>query len=146
MNLFLLGYLAAGQAPPRVPVLIAGLGVALVLLSLYPASQVYQMPEDARRGDRTFARCYGLVGVRRLFLVCYPSGALIIATTLLWQWGWLGAGLLLPAATAGAVSWRVLKGLRGLESDYASVMRLKYATSGFFVAFIVTGLTVIHYR
>lgn len=62
---------------------------ALVLLSLYPASQVYEVAEDARRGDRTFAVRYGLVGVRRCFLACYPPGVLLLAGTLAIERRWL---------------------------------------------------------
>ncbi len=144
LGLFFLGYLAAGPEPPRLEVVAAGTGVALLLMSLYPASQVYQLADDARRGDRTFARCYGLRGIRRFFVPCYAAGASVLAGTLALQHGWLGAGMLLTAAAAGPFIWRGLRGLRGAPSDYGPVMRLKYATSGLFIAFIVAGLVLVH--
>jgi len=142
--LLLLGYLAAGREPPRPAVGAASLGAALVLLSLYPASQVYQMAEDARRGDRTFAVRYGLVGVRRCFLACYPPGVLLLAGTLAIERRWLGAGVLMAAGLAAAFAWRALQGLRGDVSDYGAVTRLEYATSGLFVTVIVAGLVIVH--
>ncbi len=145
LALFLLGYLAAGGRAPRLEILAAGAGVALVLLSLYPASQVFQLAEDARRGDRTFARRYGLVGIRRFFVPCYAAGVLLIAATLAPQDGWMGAGMLLTATVASAFIWRVLTRLQGVPSDYASVMRLKYVTSGLFVAFIAACLMFTHF-
>lgn len=145
INLFLLGYLAAGKMPPRLEVFGASIGVALVLVSLYPISQLYQMAEDARRGDRTFALRYGLHGVRRFFVVCYASGILLVAGTLMLQHGWMGAGMLLTAALAGLLIWRALTSLQGLASDYAAVIRLKYTTSGLFVAFIVGCLALVHF-
>jgi len=144
INLFLLGYLAAGRQPARLEVLAASAGVALVLLSLYPSSQVFQMAEDARRGDRTFALYYGLAGVRWLFVMCYAAGALLIAGTLALRHGWMGGGLLLTATLAGVAIWRVLKGLQGRASEYAAIMRLKYTTSGLFVAFIAACLVFVH--
>jgi hypothetical protein len=140
----LLGYLAAGPAPVSMTVVVAGLGAGLVLVGLYPASQVYQMAEDAGRGDRTFAVHYGPSGVRRGFLACYPPGAVLLAGSLAVERGWLGGGLLLPAAVAGGVAWRVLAGLGGDTGDYDRVTRLKYVTSGLFVAFILAALVAVH--
>jgi hypothetical protein len=144
LALFLLGYFAAGPRAPGLDVLAAGAGVALVLLSLYPASQVFQLADDARRGDRTFARRYGLAGVRSFFLACYPPGTLLVAGTLALRDGGVGSGVLLTAAVAGAFIWRVLGRLRGVAADYGPVMRLKYVTSGLFVAFIAACLAAAH--
>lgn len=144
VNLFLMGYLAAGPGMPGSEALTASLGAGLVLLSLYPASQVYQVADDARRGDRTFARSYGLAGVRRCFLACYPAGVALIAATLALRHTWLGLALLPLAAVAGMYIWNVLKGLRGETSDYPAVMRLKYTTGGLFVAFITACLAWVH--
>ncbi|MDZ7807429.1 MAG: hypothetical protein U5K71_09980 [Gracilimonas sp.] len=54
-NSFFLGYLAAGGYPITWIEDIIAIGVACLILSLYPVSQVYQSDEDMKRGDETFA-------------------------------------------------------------------------------------------
>ncbi|MDZ7715778.1 MAG: UbiA family prenyltransferase [Balneolaceae bacterium] len=49
-NSLLLGYLAAGSDTITLPILSASIGVALIILSLYPISQIYQLDEDIERG------------------------------------------------------------------------------------------------
>src|SRR5690606_23131385 len=76
-NSFWMGYLAAGGEALDFPVIIAGIGVALIFLSLYPVSQLYQMRADSSRGDRTFAIEYGVHGVRRFYRNTYFLGLLL---------------------------------------------------------------------
>ncbi|HEV8642050.1 MAG TPA: hypothetical protein VGV13_13195 [Methylomirabilota bacterium] len=87
----------------------------------------------------------GRRGVRRFFVPCYAAGVSLIAGTLALRDSWMGAGMLLTATVASALIWRVLTRLRGAPSDYAPVMRLKYVTSGLFVAFIAACLAFTHF-
>lgn len=75
-NSVLFGYLAAGGVL-NAGAIVASVGTAGVVLSLYPVSQLYQLAEDRRRGDRTFAGTFGLSGVRRFFAASYVSGVLL---------------------------------------------------------------------
>src|SRR5687768_17129112 len=81
-NTFLMGYLAASDASPSPLLLVAASGVAALLLSIYPVSQVYQIEADRSHGDRTFAVAFGLHGVRRFFAIAYPIGLCIVSATL----------------------------------------------------------------
>ena len=58
--------------PPATPELLLG-GAAAVLLTtgLYPLTQVFQIDEDLRRGDRTFAAHFGSRVVFRTAIVCF---------------------------------------------------------------------------
>ena len=143
-NTFLMGYLAAGGPGLDATILAAALGVALLLLALYPASQVYQIEEDGRRGDRTFAVAFGLPGVRRFFLAAYPAGlglaSLVLATTRPAQ----AAALFTLGTAGGLIAWRQLAKLEGRAQEYRAVMGLKYRASLSFVAFLVVALFWAH--
>ncbi len=143
----LMGYLAAlekglvGFAPLMLPAL-AGMGATLLLVSLYPLSQAYQIDEDLRRGDVTFASRYGLNGVRRVFTACFFAGTLITAWALFLAAGFWGPLLGALSAFAGLlIAWR-LRRLQGIPEEYSLVMNIKYAASLLFVLFLC-GLLLI---
>jgi 4-hydroxybenzoate polyprenyltransferase len=137
-NTFLLGVLAAGGAlTPRTAV--AACGVALLLLSLYPASQIFQRDADRARGDRTFAVAFGLDGVRRFFAGAFPVGLALASVALAEVSRPLGALLALTGGTAGLASGALLFRLRGEPEEYRPVMRLKLLASLGFVIFAVLG-------
>ncbi|MFU8859524.1 MAG: UbiA family prenyltransferase [Cyclonatronaceae bacterium] len=135
---FLMGFSAAGHEFLSLHVIAASLGVAMVILSLYPVSQVYQMVDDMKRGDQTFFIRYGLAGVRRFFAGMFFPGLLILALAL-WYEGQRTIALLLPAAgmPAGALIALLLYRLIGNREEYKIVMRIKYLTSLLFVMFIL---------
>ena len=139
-NTFLMGYLAAGDQPPTPMVLIAASGVALLVLSIYPVSQVFQIEQDRAHGDRTFAGAFGLRGVRRFFAALYPLGLVIVSATSFLEERWLGIALLAVGAVGGAINARTLFRLEGKPEEYQRVMRLKYRASLSFVLFLVAGL------
>jgi 4-hydroxybenzoate polyprenyltransferase len=70
----------AGWAATGLPVDIPGrlvlVGFCPLFAALYPLTQIYQVEEDARRGDRTLART---LGVRRSLLIAIGSAAVAFA-------------------------------------------------------------------
>ena len=144
-NTFLMGYLAAGGGRLSLPMAVAAVGVALLLLSLYPVSQVFQTEEDAARGDTTFATAYGVRGVRLWFALTYPVG-LALATVCLY--GVRPTVALAFAAVGGAgyiLNTLQLRGLSGASEEYDRVMQLKYGASLSFVGFLVACLGWIRF-
>lgn len=139
-NTFLMGYLAGGTEGLTPFILSAAVGVAALLLSLYPVSQVFQIEEDRARGDRTFAAVFGLGGVRRFFVVAYGLGLSIVSATLHASHGTLGLLFLGVGTAGGAGSGRTLFRLEGRPEEYRTVMRLKYGASLSFVLFLVACL------
>jgi 4-hydroxybenzoate polyprenyltransferase len=143
-NTFWLGYLAAsGQGTLTPRVVVGGFGVAATLLSLYPVSQVFQLEEDRRRGDRTFASAFGLPGVRRFFFGAYALGVALLTLSLV---GTRPAPALvfgIMAVAGGALSGWTIARLRGEASEYRAVMRLKYMASLGFVLYTVAWLGVL---
>jgi len=89
----LAGWATTGRAPDPVAVLVL-LGFCPLFAALYPLTQLYQLEEDARRGDRTLAL---MLGARRSLDVALAAAA---AAFLLFAWaatrsGWPSGG---PAA------------------------------------------------
>lgn len=135
----LMGLIAAGAVSADLTMLMPALAGAMgVILSLYPVSQVYQVEEDRRRGDRTFAIAYGPAGVIRLFRFTWFPGVLLISLALgELQMEW---GLLLAAGglTAGVAIDRILHRQVWQAEGYGTVMRIKFGAS-----FLFTGLLIV---
>ncbi len=141
-NSFLLGFLAAGGYPITFFEDLIAVGVGLIILSLYPVSQVYQTEEDRKRGDQTFALKYGLRGVKWLFTIFFLIGSGIISVGLYQSKlivGILFGGVCLIAFFA--VSYFVW-GLKGEQKEYKIVMKVKFLASFSFVVFILVSLLV----
>ena len=139
-NTFLMGYLAAGPAGLDARAVIAAAGVALLLLSLYPVSQVFQIEEDRARGDHGFAVVYGLAGVKRFFATTYPVGLVVASAALATARPTLGIGLFAAGVLGGTITARTVLRLRAAPGEYRAVMRLKYGASLGFVAFVAAAL------
>ncbi len=144
-NSFLMGYLAAGGYIDSYWLLLTSVGVAFILLSLYPVSQIFQLEEDRDRGDRTFAVQFGLRGVRLFYANAFLTGVLLVTLG-------LSAYYRLPALIFGTLSLlsflfilRLILNLRGAEEEYPLVMKIKFTASFSFVAFII-GMIVLKYQ
>jgi 1,4-dihydroxy-2-naphthoate octaprenyltransferase len=134
-NSFLLGFLAAGGYPITFLEDITAVGVALIILSLYPVSQIYQTEEDEKRRDQTFAIKFGLNGVKRFFAILFITGAGTLSIMLYQEQKMIG--LIFSVVTLSAyliLSYFVWK-LKGNEAEYEMVMRLKFLGSFSFVVF-----------
>ncbi len=137
-NLFLLGYLASGAKMIGIVQGFSALGVALIMLSLYPVSQVYQKEEDSQRGDQTFAIRYGLLGIRRLYRLFFSSGVLLIASSLYKTDSNLSILFLVLSTITFVIINQILKKLMGDKTEYELVMKIKFLTSFSFVLFILS--------
>lgn len=146
-NSFLMGYLAGSQATiPGYPVVVAAVGVALMLVSLYPISQWFQLEVDTDRGDLTFALKYGKKGIIIFFAICFLTGTLITGVALIQMVsGILGVIFLLMGAFIGFKIINILQNLEGSHGEYDKVMNIKYFTSFSFVAFILIAVIIKHY-
>ncbi|MEX0684647.1 MAG: UbiA family prenyltransferase [Balneolales bacterium] len=132
---FLLGHFALGGSPDPW-LLLPATGCSLILLSLYPVSQIFQMDEDLERGYHTFAITYGLQGIKRFFVAAFTTGIFIIGFTLRWVDDQIALIFLMVSGAAGILIALQLKQIKGVESDYERVMKMKYVTSFAFVLFI----------
>lgn len=135
-NSLLLGFLAAGNSSVGLHIVIAAAGVGCIILSFYPLSQIYQIDEDKKRGDLTFARKYGRSGIKKFFSIAFSLGVILLVWPLANLNGILGAVWL---ATGGLIGWWVYRQFARLTAsykDYDKAMRIKYGASLSFVIFI----------
>ena len=141
-NSFLLGYIAAGEDALSLYPIITAIGVALIFLSLYPVSQVFQIEEDRARGDHTFATEYGLRGIRRFYIGAFLSGSAMVSYTLSQVYLWPGVAFGVVSVLAFGFIYRILSNLQGIEEEYPSVMRIKLMASLSFVFFIIGSIVI----
>lgn len=145
-NSVLMGFVAAGNNFLQIHVLIAAIGVTLILLSLYPVSQIYQIEEDAERGDQTFAVRYGRKGVVRFFRLTYFLG-LILTSGAIWLNHTITAHVFgITGTVIGIVIDRQIARLEGEKGDYDRIMKVKYGTSMGFVLFLLALLILKHFQ
>ncbi len=141
-NSFLLGILATGQHTLTPENVITSVGVACIILSLYPISQIYQMEEDSRRGDITFTMKYGLYNTKRFFFVLFPMGVLIISSMMYPISPEVAMPFFLCGFFAFVLISILMNRLDGKISEYSVVMRIKFLASFSFVMFILSSLLI----
>lgn len=141
-NSFLLGYLAGGENRITFSEDAIAFGVACIILSLYPASQIYQVEEDRKRGDVTFAMKYGLKTVRIFYSIMFLIGVSTLSFFLYMEDAILGIifGVLSLCSFSGIAF--ILSTLEGKESEYGKVMKIKFLASLSFVLFILSTLLI----
>ncbi|HEX6981757.1 MAG TPA: UbiA family prenyltransferase [Balneolaceae bacterium] len=144
-NSVLMGYLAAGNNLPDFIVLMAAVGVTLILLSLYPVSQIYQRDEDEKRGDQTFAIRYGTLTVKRFFERSFFSGLFITASSMALHHALTGILFGVVGSIAGLIIRFQLKKLGHEKESYIRVMNIKYGTSLAFVSFLMIALLLKYF-
>lgn len=143
---FVAGWCAAsGELPPPddAKALLGALVAGLTTLGLYPSTQVFQLEEDAARGDRTMAVSLGAVGALRFGSLCLiGAGA---AATWLMAAEVSGGNAALIAAAYGAVIVhnelfaRRIAGLT-IDSSYRWAMRTSLVSTAGFMVFIALQL------
>ncbi len=141
-NSFLMGSMAVSGGKPGFSEGVTAFGVACIILSLYPASQIFQYREDKMRGDRTFAMEFGLRGVRWLYAFLFPVGLLLVSWMLYLRNTHIGLFFFFAGIPAYIYITCVLWRLEGREEEYQTVMRLKFFASFSFVVFILSVLLV----
>lgn len=137
----LLGALAAGSELSGT-ILIAAIGVTLLILSLYPVSQIFQIKEDRKRGDYTFAIRFGKKGVIQFFFSFFILGAVLISLAIMDQYFITGTLFMVLSLISLIVLWRLITKLTEEKSDYSRVMFLKFIASLSYVLFLVTILVL----
>jgi 1,4-dihydroxy-2-naphthoate octaprenyltransferase len=111
---------------------------ALTTFAMYPLTQVYQVDEDARRGDRTLCVVFGAEGGLRISQAAMIVAGCISVLLALRYFSHVDAAIL--AVAFAALAWRVgrfrnqFASLTGSEAFHA-VLRLSYGTSAAFTLF-----------
>jgi 4-hydroxybenzoate polyprenyltransferase len=132
---FFAGYAAAGGAASGAAterVVEAALIAALATTALYPLTQVYQADADRRRGDRTFAACYGARATFGFAITGTLGAGLLLAHYFSRYLTWTEGLLLGAAARAGAAGlghWSRRYDPSDVGRNYDRVMLTGYSVS-----------------
>lgn len=113
---------------------------ALLMLSLYPLSQIYQHDEDAARGDQTLSMLLGVKGTFRFALLVGVLGALLLFLAVrLWQGvaPALPVLLFLPGLGIGMMAWERRFPRQTLRERFQWLMGMSFANALIFSGYIV---------
>jgi len=127
------GWAAAAQ-PLVAPIVNVVAAFFCFFVGFYPLTQIYQMEEDARRGDYTLALALGKQNALRLGLLGVGMGFVFLALEVVQRyWTWRSAGLVLAllAWSAVLIPWY----FRRQRADVA------YEKRGFYHALYAWALT-----
>ena len=143
-NGFFMGYFSSSGMSFSLLSLLAALGVASILVSLYPISQLFQLEEDRNRGDRTLALQIGVKGVRTYYMYTYSFGSILVGASL--SFNQLGLAIFFIVASLGGflLTYSVLHKLQGTEKEYKQVMSIKYLSSFSFLLYILIAAWYVH--
>lgn len=142
-NSVLMGTVAAGGAITG-KIVLGATGASLILLSLYPVSQIFQIDEDRIRKDQTFALTYGVNGVKKFYLISFTLGSILLSISLFIQSYVAGILILTGTAVFGTVIAYFIMSLAGTADEYAAVMKIKFFASMSFVGFFLAGNIIKH--
>jgi 4-hydroxybenzoate polyprenyltransferase len=133
---FAAGWIAAAPLDLSDEALSAGAsGAALTALGLYPATQVFQLEEDRKRGDRTLAVVMGPAAALRLGAVCLALGGAVTTWLVARRFGPPDAFLIALGYAALIISLERLAQRPPSPDEtglYRPAMRItRWATAGF---------------
>jgi 4-hydroxybenzoate polyprenyltransferase len=132
----LMGYIAAGGDSISLSLTFGAIGATLIVLSMYPFSQAYQVEEDKERGYDTFAVRYGVRGIKINYLVLFLPGVLLMAYSFVSNMA-LAAAVLIVGLLAYVFNWQVVKTITGNQREYKKIMRAKYFSGATFTLMMV---------
>jgi 4-hydroxybenzoate polyprenyltransferase len=115
------------------------LAVALVTVGFYPLTQIYQIDEDLRRGDLTFAAWVGPRGAFRFALIVLGGAAIIVVAVigrLLGFWNALLVGVCYGGLLLAIGQWAARFDAAHILANYRRIMRIYLLTSLGFIGFL----------
>ncbi len=136
------GYLSFGGKTFDLNVVLAILGATLLILSMYPLSQLYQIDEDKKRGDRTFAVAHGARGVKISFSILFLVGVIVLALALTSISTVVSSVFVFVSAIVFIYVYILLKKINPTGAEYKSIMKLKY-TAGLSFTLLMLILAII---
>jgi 1,4-dihydroxy-2-naphthoate octaprenyltransferase len=124
---------------------LGAVAAVLLILALYPLTQLYQTEEDAARGDRTVAIVWGPQRCFAFALICTLLGGLAMLALLALRFGPVDAllvGLGLAIQLLVLVAWARRFDPRELLANYRAVMRLNAGSAGALGAYLLVRLAL----
>lgn len=125
------------------------LAAALLIVAFYPLTQLYQMDEDAARGDRTLAVAWGPKRCFAFAKLCTVVGGTTLLAVLAQRFGFadvilVGCGLI---AQLVAISWLQRRlDPRQIVRTFHDVMRVNWLSAGALGAYLLLRLASVNSR
>jgi 4-hydroxybenzoate polyprenyltransferase len=122
---------------------LGSLAAALMILGLYPLTQLYQVDEDLARGDRTVAVAWGANRCFALSLACLLTGGLAMLVVVGNRFGALDAVVVaagLVAQMAAVAWWARHFHPAHIVGNYRHVMRLNSLSGALLGGYLVVRL------
>ena len=141
---FFMGYFASNGILLSLHSALAAFGVASILVSLYPISQLFQLDEDSKRGDLTLALLIGVKGVRTFYFIMYSFGTLLVSGCILPINSRLALFFFIVSTMGFIITNSILNGLIGSEKEYKQIMKIKYLSSFSFLLYIFIAACYVH--
>lgn len=138
---FYMGTLVESDNPRQQPVLkfwMGAVAISLLLLGLYPLSQVYQIEQDRSQGDRTLALYLGVERTFRLSGHCLLVSGLLNGLLMGCYYRWWQGGLVVLnalALTYGVRMWEKRFERQTVMENFRSLHRLMTLQTGCLYAF-----------
>lgn len=136
------GDLAGATSPPGV---LGAAAATLLVLGLYPLTQLYQIEEDRARGDRTLAVAWGPRASFAVAIVAQALGGAALAWTVAARYGPADAALL-GLGVLGQVAflwrWAGTFDASRVRANYRRVTRLNTAAAAALGGYCLVRLTV----
>jgi 4-hydroxybenzoate polyprenyltransferase len=125
--------------------LFGALAATFLILALYPLTQLYQVDEDAARGDRTLAVAWGPQRCFAFAILCTLAGGAAMLAVLARRFGpgdtvLVGCGLL---AQLAAISWLARRfDSEKVLQNYLALMRLNTLSASALGAYLLARLAL----
>jgi 1,4-dihydroxy-2-naphthoate octaprenyltransferase len=123
--------------------LLGATAAVFLILALYPLTQLYQIDEDAARGDRTIAVAFGAATAFTVSLVCTSIGGAAIVAVVARKFGLVDAivvALGLAAQMVVLLVWRTRFNPDQVLRNYRRVMRLNVVNAAALGAYLLARL------
>ena len=124
---------------------IGALAAVLLILALYPLTQLYQIDEDRNRGDRTIAVAWGPTRCFVFSLVCTALGGATMLILIVQRFGAIDAVLIavgLVGQIAAVVWLRQSFKIEAVLPTYRKVMRINTASAAALSTYLLIRLAV----
>jgi 1,4-dihydroxy-2-naphthoate octaprenyltransferase len=125
--------------------MVGAVAATLLILAVYPLTQLYQVDEDAQRGDRTMAVAWGARACFRFSVLCLVAGGAAMVVVVWRRFGVLdltlvGAGLAFQCIAI--VRWALGYDALATLANYRRVMRLNTLSAAGLSAYLLVRLIV----
>lgn len=129
---FLTGYLAYGNSNFNVTLISAALGTSFFVISLYPLSQSYQIPQDIKNKTISLAYVLKKKGNLIYYLITTAVGTILLGYSLTLNYPHLTYLFIFSNILLAFIIISQMNKLEFNTNDYKKVMNIKYFMGGLF--------------